>query len=350
MTPASVVQYTEGEDFMLLNKKMVGLVSIGATLLLTACTPRNETVITIGDTSLTKDEYFEMMRDEPYSNEFTYGEIILEEYILAQLLEEKYGHLVSEEDIEEEFALYAEESGGEDKLKENLAAQGLSVEYVKQDMRLGALINEGVKEFYPVDEETLKEFYDQTLPVGMEVGHIFVDEQGTAQEIIERLDNGDEFSDLALEYSVFDDVEETNGIYTLESDMFSQELIEAIFELSDGEHTKTPLQDDFGYHVLLLSDEGEETTFEEQRDEMEKQYYQELNYQDPAIFTSVMTELLKEHQEDIQIHDETMVQLVERIIASAEAVSEELSEEEIDENLVVDEEFLDELGQPEDEE
>lgn len=322
---------------MKLNKKIVGIVTMGTALLLTACAPVDQTVASIGDQTLTKEAYYNMLMNEPHADGYTYGEIILEQYILTTILEQEYGSKVSHETVEVLLNEYAEEVGGMDALEESLKAQGFSVQDVREDLRISLLVTEGYKEHYPIAEDDVKALYDESIPAGVLVGHIFVDEEGMANEVIAKLNEGVDFTELALEYSVFDDVEVTDGIYELSYDLFSEELIEVSMTLEPGEHITEPIHDDYGYHVVQLVDAGTEQTLEERYDELEQQMYEQMSYEDPTMFNDVVLKLLEKYEEDITIHVESMDDLIERVKASTKALMNDNGP--TDSDLIVDENF-----------
>ncbi|HRK98492.1 MAG TPA: peptidylprolyl isomerase [Alphaproteobacteria bacterium] len=109
-------------------------------------------------------------------------------------------------------------------------------------------------------ESDTKKAYDKMvadLPKVEEVkaAHILVDEDAKAKEVIQKLQDGAKFADLAKEYSK-DKSNAGNGGdlgYFAQADMV-KEFADAAFALGKGEYTKSPVKTQFGYHIILQED------------------------------------------------------------------------------------------------
>lgn len=83
--------------------------------------------------------------------------------------------------------------------------------------------------------------------------HILVEDEATAEEVVEKLDAGEDFADLASEYSQDPGSKDTGGSYGwVERGNFVPEYEEAAFtaELD----TPVIVQSQFGYHVIVVED------------------------------------------------------------------------------------------------
>jgi peptidyl-prolyl cis-trans isomerase C len=102
-----------------------------------------------------------------------------------------------------------------------------------------------------VQAEYQKDYAGKPGPAQVEAKHILVKTQAEAQAIINKLNHGADFSKLAIADSI--DPGAKNGG---ELGWFSQtEMVPAFanaaFALKPGEYTKTPVQTQFGWHVIL---------------------------------------------------------------------------------------------------
>ncbi|KAB8142016.1 peptidylprolyl isomerase [Chloroflexia bacterium SDU3-3] len=86
------------------------------------------------------------------------------------------------------------------------------------------------------------------------VRHILVATEEEAKKVIERLDKGEKFEDLAKELSTDPGSKDNGGLYeNVEKGQMVAEFDKATFEdLQPGETTKEPVKTQYGYHVMHL--------------------------------------------------------------------------------------------------
>jgi peptidyl-prolyl cis-trans isomerase C len=111
----------------------------------------------------------------------------------------------------------------------------------------------------PVTEAEVKAEYDNKVAAekGLEfkARHILVKTEAEAQKVIAELDKGGDFQKLANKLSL-DGKEAQNGGdlgWFLAAQMVAP-FSEAVAALENGKYTKTPVQTQFGYHVILRED------------------------------------------------------------------------------------------------
>lgn len=87
------------------------------------------------------------------------------------------------------------------------------------------------------------------------VSHILVESREEAESVIQRVTDGEVFADLARELSI-DTGSGANGgaLGWSRRGMFVPEFEEAAFALSANTFTSVPVQSDFGWHVILVSE------------------------------------------------------------------------------------------------
>ncbi|MCG5516415.1 MULTISPECIES: peptidylprolyl isomerase [unclassified Ectothiorhodospira] len=102
--------------------------------------------------------------------------------------------------------------------------------------------------------------------------HILVDSEEEARVLIEALDQGDAFTDLAREHSQDTSAEAGGDLGWFQLDMMVPEFSEALASLEVGEYSQTPVESQFGWHVILHEEnrEMELPTFESTRDRLEQ--------------------------------------------------------------------------------
>ena len=76
-----------------------------------------------------------------------------------------------------------------------------------------------------------------------------------AKEVIQKLDEGQPFEQLALQYSEDPGVQNNKGdLYYFSGGMMVKPFEDAVYELEVGEYTREPARTMFGYHVIKLQD------------------------------------------------------------------------------------------------
>ncbi|HEX6114467.1 MAG TPA: peptidylprolyl isomerase [Geminicoccaceae bacterium] len=95
--------------------------------------------------------------------------------------------------------------------------------------------------------------------------HILVGSEAEAAEVITALEGGSNFETLARERSVDPSARSNSGdLGFFRREQMVPEFAEAAFALQPGEHTKKPVQSQFGWHVIEVLERREGTpTFEE---------------------------------------------------------------------------------------
>ena len=85
--------------------------------------------------------------------------------------------------------------------------------------------------------------------------HILVGSEAQAQEVIAQLAGGAAFAALAAEHSVDPSARSNGGdLGFFRREQMVPEFAEAAFALAPGEHTKKPVQSQFGWHVIEVLD------------------------------------------------------------------------------------------------
>jgi peptidyl-prolyl cis-trans isomerase C len=110
-----------------------------------------------------------------------------------------------------------------------------------------------------VTDEDVRARYEKeiaAMPKEQEIRarHILVKTKEEAEEIIKQLDGGGDFSALATEKSL-DSGADGGDLGFFGKGRMVKEFEDAAFALAKGEYTKTPVQTQFGFHVIVRDDE-----------------------------------------------------------------------------------------------
>lgn len=328
-----------------MNKKKLFIGTLAsAGLLLAACETdsaenNNDVAFTINGEKMSSDEFYDILKNEPMGGA-TYGEQQAQQYIVAQLLEEEYGDLVSEEEVEEYYEETAVEYGGVEELNVILEEEGLTQEFLMNELRLSLLMERAIESQVEVTDEALQELHNEQIPVGSRVRHILVEDEELAQDIIEQLNDGADFVELVEEHST-DEGPDGNGEYDLIAGQFLPEFEEVARSLDAGELHQEPVETLYGYHVIEMVEWGEAEDFEDVRDELEEQYLAREVENSPELGQSIVIELIEDA--DIEFNDEELSGALDSILNAPELPEEEVPfDEEMYEDVQPDEPMEDE--------
>lgn len=315
-----------------MKKIMIGACCL---LLLTGCGEKvvpklenGEEVITTlkDDKKISVNELYNALKDQ-------YGLESLMNIIDKIILEDKYA---SDLDAAKENATNTlnqlKESYGDDLLQAiQYYTNYNTLEDYENSVYLSYLQNKAVKDYAKanIKDSEVNKYYKDEIKPDIKVSHILItvdtksdasdDEKNkaeenakkTAEEVINKLNQGQSFSDLAKEYSKDDSTKEDGGnlgfINTTTLGDQYKELVDAAYNLKDGEYTKSPVKSELGYHVVLRTETKEKASLDEVRDSILDTLADEYikNNQDAQI--KAMQELRKEYNMDIidsELHDQ----------------------------------------------
>ena len=142
-----------------------------------------------------------------------------------------------------------------------------------------------------VTNEELQARYDDYVEANppeqqVKARHILVEDEDAAKEIIEALDGGADFAELAGERSIGPSGPRGGDLGYFASGTMVPAFSEAAFALEPGSYTAEPVQTQFGWHVILVEDKRD--TPVPSLDELREQLTEELTR---SIFQDKLTEL-----------------------------------------------------------
>ena len=160
----------------------------------------------------------------------------------------------------EEFVVFVEENGDSyEDLREQMRRE-MRIQRIQRG-RVNSSIDITEKEFesFLATDETLSALDPELL-----VRQILVKNLSTANEIIELLDNGSDFADIAKEKSISSNAQ-TGGLLNWRKAVDMPELFEKALANQSIGFISEPLESGSGYHILKLEDKrGEFVQFEDQ--------------------------------------------------------------------------------------
>ena len=160
---------------------------------------------------------------------------------------------VKEELVRREILAQEAKKKGMDK---NPNIQG-QIELAKQAVLIRAYLSDYVKA-NPISEAQLKAEYDVIKnnlgSTEYKSRHVLVEKEEEAKAIIAKLDKGEKFSELAKQSKDPGSKDKGGELGWSSPAAYVKPFGEALTKLKKGEYTKTPVQSDFGYHVIQHDD------------------------------------------------------------------------------------------------
>jgi len=160
---------------------------------------------------------------------------------------------VREELVRREVLTQAAVAKGLDK-KPDVQAQ---VALARQGVLIGAYLNDFARNVKIADEEVRKEYSTLTGALGdkeYKARHILVDQEAEARALIERLKKGERFEELAKASKDPGSRDKGGELGWANKASYVPPFAEAMVKLGKGKFTETPVQSNFGWHVIQLDD------------------------------------------------------------------------------------------------
>lgn len=277
-------------------KKIIVIVLIAIlTLSLVGCKPREDVeneiptdvVAKVNDIEISVDLYVKNFKMLEYTYNQIYGENIWnEEYqgrpvidiitekLIDSLLEEEIirekakelGITVDQMKAEEFYSEFNVVTDTDETLKLFYEENGLDEEFIRKQIEI-QLLSEGlyifVEERIKNNEVFMEEMYE-SFKLEVRAKHILVASLEEADEVLKRLENGDDFEVVAMEMSIDPGSKDAGGeLGFFARNVMIAEFEEAAFSL-DKEQISNIVETEFGYHIIKVVDF---TTFNSKIDE-----------------------------------------------------------------------------------
>lgn len=172
-------------------------------------------------------------------------------------------------------------------------------------------------------EKEMKKYYDEKIVGDIEAKHILIsyekdenltDEENNAkkeeakkkaEELIERLKKGEDFSTLAKEYSDDKASKENGGSlgYFNTGDMV-EAFETAAYNLDVNEYTTKPVETEYGYHIIMKTAQKDKPSYDKSKTTIKEKLIEEKKEQDSAVSAKAMVALRKKYK--INIKDKTI--------------------------------------------
>ncbi len=232
------------------------------------------------------------------------------EYAEAQVESMKYQYEMYGYEFKDVLAQYGYSS--EDEL----------IEVYKKSYKKELVAKNYLKENNISDDE-IQKYYDEEIYGDYNAKHILIKSTATddmsdeekktaeenakkkAEEVIEKLNNGTEWSTLVKEYS--EDTGSVDGDGLIEN--FTKgdvvdEFFNSVKDLKDGEYTKSPVKSTYGYHVILRVSASEKPSLKDKKEEILDALVENYLSNDDELYDNTWVEIRKSY--NLEINDSTI--------------------------------------------
>lgn len=296
-------------------KSLLLITALCIVLAVTSCSDKEQNtdiddknvLATVNGKALSKEEYDKSLAYYKDYVEYQYGEntweteatkgLTYKEYYENYVMDtmtyrlllldaaEKEGLTASEEEKQHELENFKVYFQNDEDYKKYLEQSNMTEENLLAELSNDILINQYVlskiENLNPSDDELKTIFDDLRMNVQIKASHILVDTEEESLKVIERINKGEDFAELAKELST----DLGSGANGGDLDYFNygkmvQPFSEAAFALEIGEVSE-PVQSDFGYHIIKLTDRivDNDMTVETEKDQL-TEYYKTYKYED----------------------------------------------------------------------
>ena len=299
-------------------KKIIYTVStlLITSLCVTGCSAKlsngNKDVVKMDKGSITADELYKELKEK-------YAINIIVDQIDHELFDSKYksdsnekaqidaeiSQLKKTYNTEETFNSVIKQYFGVEDEKE--LREMLSLEY-KRNLAVKDYVKENLK------DNEIQEYYDTKTIGDIKARHILItseaedsdsDEEKSkkeekakkkAEEIIEKLNNGEKFEDLAKEYSDDSGTAKDGGNlgYFNRDDNLDEDFVNAAAILKKGEYTKEPVKTQFGYHIILKEKEKDKPKLDDVKEDIQVTLTEEKLANDSTLYYKSLKKIREE--------------------------------------------------------
>lgn len=278
-----------------------------------------EAIVSFSDDSITAGEFYTLLKEKYAADEIV-------DLIDETLLNKEYEKTTDEDVYVNENLESAKEQAGED--FELYLQQYYNVDSeseFKDVLRLSYKRNLWVQDYIEstTTDEEVETYYNEKIVGDMELSHILItpdvasdasDSEKTeaenkakeeAEEVIEKLNNGEDFADLAKEYSDDESNKDNGGsLGSINREGYDENFIEGAIPLKVGEYTKEPVKSTYGYHIILKTNQEEKPELDdEEKDKIKTSIAEDKLEADSSLALTALEALRNKYEMKINDSD-----------------------------------------------
>lgn len=267
-----------------------------------------EVVFSVNNNKVTADTLYKKLKSK-------YAKSVMIDIIDSNILNEVYKN---DKDIETQVknSIESIKTQYADNWEDTLKSAGFENEdelkdYYRLSFQRTKAVDDYIKE--TITDKEIKKYYDENTAGDIKCKHILIsvksdsdsesdglsDEEAKkkAEDIIKKLDNGEDFSKLAKKYSNDTGTAENGGDlgYFNKGEMV-KEFEEAAYKLKVNKYTTKPVKTSYGYHIILKTDEKEKPTLKKAKKTIIEKLIEEKKSNDSTIQVTALEKLRKDYK------------------------------------------------------
>jgi len=260
---------------------------------------KNDAVASVEGEVINKDDLYGILVKQYGTDTLSY----LIDNKIVDLEAEKENIQVSDKEIDEEMQVYIDSNGGDEAFNSALEQSGVAKADIETDIVNYLKIVKLLESDIDITDEEMKTYFEENKesynePEQVEASHILVADEATANEVKEKLAAGEDFASLAKEYSTDTANAESGGeLGFFAKGKMATEFEDIAFSMNIGD-ISDPVQTDYGYHIINVTDkkEAKESVYEDHKDEIKQILF------DEAVQTEYTT-WITEKREELEIEN-----------------------------------------------
>ena len=319
--------------------KLMGT-TITLMLLVTGCgkVPKLENgqdaIITLDGQNISVDTLYNEMKDK-------YALGVLLDLMDKEILNKKYKDTdESKNEIQEQIDLLVEQYGNGSEIKlleQTYSSWGIdNMDDLTSYLTLQYKRNKAIEDYAKsiVTDDEINKFYNEKIFGDITAKHILISpEVGTnstdaektaaeeealkiANEVISKLNNGEDWDTLAKEYSSDESNKDKGGkLSTFTHGDMVEEFEEAAKNLETGKYTTTPVKTTYGYHIIYKESQKDKPELKTVKNDIIEEIANDKLNKEASLQITALEELRKEYK--LEIQDDTLKKQYENYLKNA---------------------------------
>lgn len=204
-----------------------------------------ETILaTVGDNKITDKDLQIKIDSLPAQYVSFYSSAEGKRKLLDQLVQQKLFYL------EAKSKNYEQDADVQDAL-EKMKEEVLTNYYLKKEMEKITVSDKEINDYYQQNKSNF------LAEASVKASHILVKDEAQAKDLISKIKNGGNFEQLAKEHSTCPSGKNGGDLGYFSKGQMVKPFEDAAFALKTGEMTENPVQTQFGWHIIKVTDKKE---------------------------------------------------------------------------------------------